>query len=300
MPKASEETVDDIPINFWKHTEELAKRLKIVMYTLVISTVGISVLPADLSFLNNPLESYVPLVVVILRSLREQVLPPNVKLIGLEPMAPIELYFVASFIFGLAITIPVFAYELYRFIGPALHPHEKKSVYPFVAAISILFVIGVLFAYKVLTPYLLWAIFPFFRAVGAELVISIMDFYSILFSTTLTTGFAFTFPVYFVLLVKYGILGTGMLRNNRRYVYAALFIFSMILTPDGGFPIGNLMMWAPMVLLMEIGIFFARRYEKTGEIRRVSWLPKRGSCKFCEKSISSDTTFCPNCGKSQK
>jgi sec-independent protein translocase protein TatC len=300
MPEDKEKAKEDRLMSFWDHTEELAKRLRIVLYTLFISTAVMMVLPADLSFLKNPTAFYDPLVAVILRSIREQVLPPDVKLIGLEFTAPIQLYLIASFIFGLAVTVPVFAYEIYRFIDPALYPHERRDVYPFVASVSVLFVVGAFFGYRVLMPYLILAMFPFFTAVGAEMVISIMDFYTILFVTTIITGLAFTFPVYFVLLVKYGIVSTGIFTKNRRYIYAAFFIITMILTPDGGFPLGNLMIWIPMVLLMEIGILFARRYERKGGVRRVSWLSRGASCKFCGASISADAAFCPQCGKSQK
>ena len=300
MLEEAEGTAKDRVITFWEHTEELANRLKIVLYVLAISTVTMMILPANLSFLENPLQFYDPLVAVILRLIREQALPPNVRLIGLELTAPIELYVIASLIFGLAMTVPVFAYEIYRFVDPALHPHERRDVYPFAASVSFLFVIGVIFGYRVLMPYLIGAMFPFFTAVGAELVISIMDFYNILFITTLVTGLTFTFPVFFVLFVKYGILSTGIFRRNRRYLYAAFFIITMILTPDGGFPLGNLMIWVPMVLLMEIGILFARRYEKRGEVRRARWLPKRPHCKFCGETVSADEVFCPKCGKAQK
>lgn len=300
MPENKEKAKEERLLDFWEHTEELAKRLRIVLTTLIISTVAMMVLPADLSFLKNPLEFYNPLVAVILRSIREQILPPDVQLIGLEFTAPIQLYFIASFTFGVAVTVPVFAYEIYRFIDPALYPHERRDVYPFVTSVSVLFVVGALFGYRILMPYLILAMFPFFSAVGAEMVISIMDFYNILFVTTVITGLAFTFPVYFVLLVKYGILGTGILTRNRRYVYAAFFILTMILTPDGGFPLGNLMIWIPMVLLMEIGILFARRYEKKDEARRISWLPRGTSCRFCGASVSADESFCTRCGKSQK
>lgn len=300
MPENKEKAKEDRLMSFWDHTEELAKRLKIVLYTLFISTVAMMILPADLSFLKNPMQFYDPLVAVILRSIREQILPPDVKLIGLEFTAPIQLYLIASFAFGLAVTLPVFAYEIYRFIDPALYPHERRDAYPFVASASVLFVVGAIFGYRVLMPYLLLAMFPFFSIVGAEIVISVMDFYTILFVTTLITGLAFTFPVFFVLLVKYGIVSTGIFTKNRRYMYAAFFIITMILTPDGGFPLGNLMIWIPMVLLMEIGILFAQRYEKKGEVRRVSWFSRGTNCKFCGVAISADTTFCPECGKSQK
>jgi hypothetical protein len=74
----------------------------------------------------------------------------------------------------------------------------------------------------------------------------------------------------------------------------------MVLTPDGGFPVGNLMIWIPMVLLMEIGILFARRYEGKGESWFERWLSEGSSCKFCGASIPEDIVFCPECGKSQR
>lgn len=290
---------EDTQMSIWDHVEELAKRLKIVLYTIVISTIAMMVFPANLSFLTNPLEFYEPLIAVILRSMREHVLPANVTLIGIELAAPIELYVIASFIFGLAVTVPVFAYQIYRFVDPALNPNERGDMFPFVASVSVLFVVGVLFGYLVLTPYMIRAMFPFFSAVGAELVISIMDFYTTLFVTALVTGLIFTFPVFLVLVVKYGIIGTDVFTKNRKYLYAALFIITMIITPDGGH-VGNFILFIPMALLFEIGIFFAKRYEKREEVESARGLPEEYNCKFCGSTVSTDTIFCPKCGRSQK
>ncbi len=290
---------EDTQMSIWDHVEELAKRLKIVLYTIVISTIAMMVFPANLSFLTNPLEFYEPLIAVILRSMREHVLPANVTLIGIELAAPIELYVIASFIFGLAVTVPVFAYQIYRFVDPALNPNERGDMFPFVASVSVLFVVGVLFGYLVLTPYMIRAMFPFFSAVGAELIISIMDFYTTLFVTALVTGLIFTFPVFLVLVVKYGIIGTDVFTKNRKYLYAALFIITMIITPDGGH-VGNFILFIPMALLFEIGIFFAKRYEKREEVESARGLPEEHNCKYCGSTVSTDTIFCPKCGRSQK
>jgi sec-independent protein translocase protein TatC len=297
MPEGRKDRV----MSFWEHSEELAARLKIVLYTLIISTVAMMILPANLSFFQNPLESYEPLVGVVLRKIREQTLPENIRLIGLEFAVPIELYVLASFVFGLAITLPVFAYEIYRFVDPALYPHERRDVYPFVASVSILFLVGAVFSYTVITPYVILGISPFFSIVGAEMVVSVMDFYKLVLFFTLLIGLGFTFPAFFVILVKYGILGTKMFTKNRKYLYAALFVLAMIMTPDGGFPLGNFMIWIPMVLLMEIGFLIARRYEKEGkETVLERWFPEGSTCRFCGSSISDDTVFCPKCGRSQK
>jgi sec-independent protein translocase protein TatC len=286
-------------MSFWEHTEELVRRLKVVLYTLVISTVMMMVLPANPSFISNPLGYYEPLVAVVLRAIREQTLPRGVKLIGLEFVAPIELYLIASFFFGVAITAPVLAYEIFKFIDPALYPHERRDIYPFMSAFLVLFIIGMVFGYEILTPVLIRATIPFFTVVGAEPIISIMDFYTIVFITTIITGVCFTFPVFIVLLVKYGIMGTQTLRKRRLYVYLALFVITALITPDGG-PIADLLLFIPIVMLVELGILFARRYEKKGETRRFSLFTSGATCKFCGSKIPDDTIFCPKCGKSQK
>jgi len=301
MPEDVDKPLEDRPMTFWEHTEELIKRLKIVFYALIASIVVMMVLPANIEFLNNPFEFYEPLVAVVLKTMRNQVLPPDVKIIGLELVAPIELYILASFVFALAITAPIFAYEIFKFIDPALYPHERRDIYPFLTSFLALFITGLIFGYFVLTPSIIRAALPFFTAVGAEMTISVMDFYYLLFVTTLMTGLTFTFPVFLVLLVKYGIIGTSILTSNRVYLYAAIFIFVCILTPDGG--LANFILFIPMIVLLETGIFFAKRYEKEGvPRRRISFFPRREerTCRFCGNPISADATFCPHCGKSQK
>jgi len=286
-------------MTFWEHTDELLKRLKKVLYVFIISTVLMMVFPANFSFLNNPFEFYEPLIAVILRFVREQTLPQGVKLIGLGFATPIELYFLISFILGLAVSAPVLAYEIFKFIDPALYPHERRGIYPFMSAFILLFLAGTIFGYEVLTPVLLRATIPFFTVVGAEPIISVMDFYTLVFATTIVTGACFTFPVFIVLFAKYGIMSTQTLRRRRAYLYLALFVITALITPDGG-PIADLLLFIPMLVLVELGILVARRYEEKGVIRRPRWFTEEAKCKFCRKTISRDTTFCPYCGKSQK
>jgi len=288
----------EIPLTFREHTEELTKRLKVVLLTLLVSTVAAMVVPANLKFLEDPFGSYEPLVAVFLKAIRERVLPADVKLIGLHLAAPIELYVIASFIFGLTITIPVFAYEAYRFIDPAFRPEEKREIYPFVAGVSLLFVSGALFGFFVLFPFFVWSMFPFFTAVGAEPIIEIMDFYNVLFFTTILTGLMFIAPAFFVLLVKYGILGTDMFRRKRKYLYAGLFAVAMMVSP-GSSPQENILLFASMLVLFEGGIVFARRYEKKGKVRRIRWLRQEPSCSFCGEDLSSESIFCKKCGRSR-
>jgi sec-independent protein translocase protein TatC len=281
---------------FWEHVSELAKRLKVVLYVLVVSTVVFMVLPSNLSFLSNPLQFYDPLVALILRQIRAQMLPPNVSLIGYELTVPMELYLIASFIMGFGVSIPVLAYEAYRFIDPALYPHERKAVYPFVLSFTALFIIGATFGYAILTPFMIWALFPFFTAVGAERIISIMDFYNMVFVSTLLCGLIFTWPVFFVLLVRFGILQTSMITKNRKYVYAAMYIVTAFVTPDGG-PLADVALFLPMAILTEVAVFFGKRYEKSkpAAIAPAKIVPR---CRYCAAEIVPGKAFCEKCGRS--
>ena len=286
-----------VAMPFWDHVSELAKRLKVILYVLIVSTILFMALPSNLSFLSNPLQFYDPLVALILRQIRAQMLPPNVMLIGYELTVPMELYLIASFIMGFGVSIPVLAYEIYRFIDPALYPHERKAIYPFVLSFTALFVIGATFGYDILTPFMIWALFPFFTAVGAERIISIMDFYNMVFVSTLMSGLIFTWPVFFVLLVRFGVLRTSMISSNRKYVYAAMYIITAFGTPDGG-PLADLMLFIPMVVLTETAVYFGRRYEKS---RPMTSAPTKTvpRCRFCSAELETGKVFCDSCGKAQ-
>lgn len=282
--------------SFFGHLDELAKRMKVVIFVFMAVLIVLLIIPGNLNFLADP-NDYQPWVSILLRSIREQVLPSDVKLIAVGFTDPIELYALAAMIFAVALTLPVFTYELYKFIDPALYPSERKEVYPAVALVFLLFTAGGIFGYFFLFPFFIWSMFPFFTAVGAEMMFSIMDFYNILFFTILITGLVFTIPVFFVLLVKYGILRTDIFRKNRKYLYLGLIVATLFISP-GASPQGNLFLFLPLAVLVEISLFVGRRYEKSGKIRHIDFFgdPK---CKFCGQRLDESTAFCPGCRKAQ-
>lgn len=284
----------------FEHLSELASRLKIVLYSLFVTTTIFMVFPANSSFLKNPFAFYDPLIALVLRQIVKDVLPTGIQLIAGQITAPLQIYLVASVLLGVAASAPVIAFELYRYIDPALYPEERKAVYPFVFSFTALFAIGSAFGYRILAPFILWAQLPFFRLAGASPIINVMDFYNLVFITTLTAGFSFTLPVFFVLLVRFGIIKTSYVTTRRRYIYAALYIVTAVITPDGG-PIADLALFIPMAILLELAVFFGKRYEKSG---RVEYRPSGEKvsytkCKFCGELLSTRASFCPACGKAQ-
>ena len=149
-----------------------------------------------------------------------------------------------------------------------------------------------------MTHLIIRALLPFYVVVGAEAIMSIMDFYNMVFIITLLSGFSFTTPLFFVLLVKYNILSTSIVTKNRMYIYGGIYLVCACITPDGG-P-GSMIMVMPLVLLTELGVLVAKRYEKnrTSPPRIRLFEPK--ICGFCGMEMDFDTLFCNSCGKSQK
>jgi sec-independent protein translocase protein TatC len=290
--------------SFWGHFAELAKRMKKVLLTFLVSTVVMLILPANTDFLAIT-SNYQPLVSVFINEARSLTLPANVKLIAIQISDPISLYVIAAVLFGLVITMPVFALEVYKFVDPALYTHEKKAVYPFIIVVTELFIFGAIFGFFFLFPTFIAAMFPFFYAVGAELMLSLMDFYTMLFFTIIISGFLFTIPAFFLLLVKFNVINTAMFKRKRKWIYLGILVVALFVSPSAS-PQGDLILGIALAVLFEASIFAGKiiehRKKNNSEPKLASWFSSSPTiCNFCNsKADSSKTVFCPNCKRSLK
>ena len=100
----AEEQRDEKVLPLWEHVNELANLLRAWIYAFIVSTVAFLAFPADLSFLQNPLAFYKPLISVVLLTVRDRLLPPDVILIPGPLTGPIEVYVISSVVFGFAIS----------------------------------------------------------------------------------------------------------------------------------------------------------------------------------------------------
>ncbi len=287
----SETSEGEEVLPLWDHISELSRRIKVWIYAFVISTLFFLIFPADpVSFFQNPFQTYRPLITEVIKGIRERLLPPQYTLIGGTVTSPLEIIVVGAAVFGFATSVPILAYEIYKFVDPAIKPTERQSLYPFVAAFSILFISGALFAFFVLLPFVFLFSLPFFNAVGFSTFIYADDFFNLIFFVLVASGFAFTIPAIFVLLVKLHVMGTSALRKNRKYVWAITLIATALASPDGG-PLADIALFVPMIILIEGAMWFAKRYEKD-DVIGVS--PKMGEtkCSYCGGQIDPGGIFC--------
>jgi sec-independent protein translocase protein TatC len=289
---------------FWGHVDEFVKRMKVVLATFLISLFVMLILPgnSDVFAMTN---NYKPLMSVILTYISNMFLPTDARLFAGSMSDPITLYVYAALVFAIGITFPVFAYEAFKFVDPALYPNEKKMMFPYVAAVTVLFIVGAIFGFLFLAPSFIQGFFPFYNAVGAIPYIPIMDFYNTVFFTIIISGLLFTIPVFFVILVKFNIIQTKMITGKRKYIYAGLGIAAMLISP-GATPAGDLYLFIALMILFESSIFIGKAVERSkGQSSQASFIQTKlfqtATCRFCKAdSLDENSNFCPNCQKSIK
>ena len=287
--------------SLWGHIAELVKRLKIVLVVFIVSTFVMLVLPGNGDLLGIT-DNYQPLVSVFLRYVRDMVLPSDVKLFAVDISDPITLYVMAALVFSVAITIPVFALQVYKFVNPALKLNEKRVIAPFVTSVTVLFMSGAVFGFFFLFPTFITSLFPFFTAVGAEMMFSIMDFYNTLFFTVLVSGFLFTIPAFFILLVKFGIVKPNIFSKRRKYIYLGFIVLAMLISP-GATPQGDLYLFLALAILFESSVLVARRFEKKPkqvQVTNANLIFSTPTCRYCKSPLIGDGKFCKSCNRSTK
>jgi sec-independent protein translocase protein TatC len=283
---------------FWGHITEFIKRMKVVLGVFLVSLIVMLVLPGNSDFFALS-SGYEPLMSVLVKGIGKRFLPADVMLFAGAMSDPITLYVYAALIFAIGITLPVFAYEAYKFINPALYDHERKAIFPFLTAVIVLFAVGAVFGFFFLAPSFVQGFQPFFDAVNAAPLYPIMDFYSMIFSTIIISGVVFTIPAFFVLMVKFGILHTKTVTKHRKYIYGGIVVAALLISP-GATPLGDLYLFISLLALVEVSIFVGKRFEqKSGTANAQSalskWLAPVPTCRFCKQEIPENIPYCPSC-----
>ena len=156
------------------------------------------------------------------------------------------------------LAVPYLLYQVWSFVAPGLYSHEKKLVVPLLVSSTVLFYLGVAFAYFVVFPL----VFGFFTSVAPEGVTVSTDigrYLDFVITLFFAFGIAFEVPVATVLVVAVGITTPEQLVKIRPYVFVAAFIIGMFLTPPD--MISQTLLAIPMWLLFEVGIVFSRKYK---------------------------------------
>lgn len=167
-------------------------------------------------------------------------------------------FFVAlkvSFFAGLLGALPYILYQLWLFISPGLYANEKKMVLPFVLGGTTMFMVGVLFAYYIVTPFG----FQFLITFGSFLytpLINIEDYVGFFTKIMMGFGIAFELPVIAYFLALLGLVTDQTLKDFFKYAVLIIFVVASLLTPPD--VLTQLLMAAPLIMLYGLSILIVR------------------------------------------
>ena len=157
---------------------------------------------------------------------------------------------------GAILGSPIFIYQLWAFIEPALEQIEKKKSRWNSVFITFFFLLGVSFGYFVLVPFAV----QFFSQFQISEVIhndfDINEYFTSVTMWVLSCGIIFQLPVVTYFLSKFGLLNPDFLRTYRRHAIVACFILAAFLTPPD--PVSQILIVVPLLLLFQFSVFTSR------------------------------------------
>ena len=158
-----------------------------------------------------------------------------------------------GFFTALVLSCPIWLYQLWKFLEPALYVKEKKYAIPFLISSVSLFVAGVAMCYFMILPLTLEYLLGLGKEMGATPIITISDYLSLIMMMMFGFGAVFETPVVLVLLALLELVTAEMLRTNRKYVIVGIVIVAAVVTPTPD-PLTQMAMALPTWLLFEASI----------------------------------------------
>jgi len=161
---------------------------------------------------------------------------------------------------GLIIALPFILYQFWAFVLPALYERERRSVVPYAAATTFLFIGGVVFGYFIVLPVGLKFMLnyggeQFNQLLQAERYVNFVSMFLLAF------GAVFELPLIMMLLAWAGVVDHVRMRKVRKYAIVIEAVVAMVLTPSQD-PVSMILMLVPLIVLYEVGIWLARLVAK--------------------------------------
>ena len=267
---STNEDIEDSSAPLIEHLAELRTRLLWSLLAFVIAMVAcFSFGSAILDFLLIPIEK-------TMRALG------NANPV-MQYTAPQEYFFTLiriSMVGGLALSFPVIAYQMWRFVAPGLYRSEKQAFLPFLIASPVLFLAGASFAQFVVVPmamkfFLGFADLPSYVAAlvtgqgkpassehGIEIVFNgkVNETLDITLKMIVAFGLCFQLPVLLTLMGKAGLASSRGLRSVRKYAIVAILTVAALVTPPD--VTTQVILFAVVYGLYEISIYLVQWVEK--------------------------------------
>ena len=162
-----------------------------------------------------------------------------------------------SITLGFVVAFPYVVYQFWKFISPGLYANEKKTASGFISISSLLFFIGVLFGYYVVTPLSIRFLGTY--NVSAEIFndFDLNSYTALVRASVLASGLIFELPILVYFLTKIGLITPELMRKYRKIALVLVMFLSAVITPPD--VASQIIVAIPVLILYELSIFISKR-----------------------------------------
>jgi sec-independent protein translocase protein TatC len=157
---------------------------------------------------------------------------------------------------GFIVAFPYVLHEFWKFLSPGLRINERKSARGFILIASLLFFIGVLFGYYIVTPLSINFLGTYQVSGQVHNDFDLSSYIALVRASALASGLIFELPILIYILTKIGIVTPDILRKYRKFALVIVLILSAIITPPD--IASQIIVSVPIVILYEISIYISK------------------------------------------
>ncbi len=226
---------------FLDHLEELRWR---IIWSLAALVVGVVIAFGLLLTFERP----------VLLWLQSPILPflHGRRLMNTHPGEGFSILMQTALIGGIVFALPVIIYQIWAFLSPALHRHEKRIGVPVIVGAVVLFVCGAALAWYLVLPMTL----RFLTGIGDDAfdqMITANEYFGFVTSLVLAIGAVFELPILILLLSSFGLVTPQFLSKYRRHAIVGSFVVAAFITPGDLF-VTNVVLTVLLYFLFEVSI----------------------------------------------
>jgi sec-independent protein translocase protein TatC len=179
-----------------------------------------------------------------------------------------SMHIIVSLVAGIVIAFPYIFWEFWRFIIPALYDKEKNTAQGAVFFTSLLFILGVLFGYYIISPLSVNFLGNYKVSESVISAPTLRSYVQTITSVVLAAGLVFQLPILVYFLSKVGLVTPDFLKKYRRHSLVLIVTLSAIITPPDVF--SQVLVALPLMVLYEIGIAISKRIMKQQDAEAVA------------------------------
>ena len=157
---------------------------------------------------------------------------------------------------GFIIAFPYILHEMWKFLSPGLKVKERSSAKGFILIASLLFFIGVLFGYYVVTPLSINFLGTYQVSGEVHNDFDLSSYISLVRASVIASGLIFELPILIYILTKVGVVSPKILKKYRKISLVIVLILSAIITPPD--IASQVIVSVPIIVLYEISIYISK------------------------------------------